>query len=54
MATFFHEIPLTLEELKFVIEKILRMFAELELSDQPAVVFQLLLLSAKVCFNFKI
>ncbi|XP_005098563.1 Fanconi anemia group I protein [Aplysia californica] len=47
MAALFHDVPLTLEELKFVLEKILRLFGELDLADQPAVTFQLLLLSAK-------
>lgn len=48
MATLFHDIPLTLEQLRFVLEKLIRMFKNIELSDQPAIVFQLLRLSSKV------
>ena len=32
-----------------MIEKIVRLFHEVELSDMPALVYQLLLLSTKVC-----
>ncbi|RUS92134.1 hypothetical protein EGW08_000158, partial [Elysia chlorotica] len=47
MAPLFKDIPLSQDELKFLIQKILRLFPELELADQPAVVFQLLVLSGK-------
>ncbi|GFO34133.1 fanconi anemia group i protein-like [Plakobranchus ocellatus] len=47
MAPLFKDIPLSPDELKFLIQKILRLFPELEITDQPAVVFQLLLLSGK-------
>ncbi|GFS07746.1 fanconi anemia group I protein-like [Elysia marginata] len=47
MASLFKDIILSQEELKFLIQKILRLFPELELADQPAVVFQLLILSGK-------
>ncbi|CAG5131997.1 unnamed protein product [Candidula unifasciata] len=47
MAPVFQEIDISLEELRFVIEKIVRMFSEIDLPDQPALVFQLLRLSAK-------
>jgi Fanconi anemia group I protein len=44
----FRDVPLTNEELKFVIEKVLRMFRELDMGDIPALVYQLLLLATKV------
>ncbi|CAL1526134.1 unnamed protein product, partial [Lymnaea stagnalis] len=47
MSTMFQGIPLTSDELRFVIEKVLRLFAELDLADQPTAAYQLLLLSAK-------
>ncbi|XP_056004226.1 Fanconi anemia group I protein-like [Ostrea edulis] len=47
LAAMFKDITLTSEELKFVLEKILRMMRELELADLPALVYQLLLLSTK-------
>ncbi|KAK3789845.1 hypothetical protein RRG08_055131 [Elysia crispata] len=47
MAPLFKDIPLSQDELKFLIQKILRLFPELELANQPAVVFQLLVLSGK-------
>lgn len=36
------------EELRFLIEKILRMLTKLDLQEVPPLVYQLLLLSAKV------
>jgi len=48
LAAMFKDVPLTSDELKFVIEKVLRMFGDLELSDIPALVYQLLLLCTKV------
>lgn len=39
---------MTPEELKFVVEKVLRMFKDLDLPDLPALVYQLMILSAKV------
>lgn len=36
------------EELRFLVEKVLRMFAKLDLQEIPPLVYQLLLLSAKV------
>jgi Fanconi anemia group I protein len=48
MAAMFKDITLTCDELKFVLEKILRMMRDLELADLPALVYQLLLLSTKV------
>lgn len=52
LAAMFKDITLTSEELKFVLEKILRMMRELELADLPALVYQLLLLSTKVDYLF--
>ncbi len=42
------DVPLSAEELQFLIEKILRMFLKLDLQEIPPLVYQLLLLSAKV------
>lgn len=48
LAGMFKDIALTNEELRFVLEKIIRMMKELELTDLPSLVYQLLLLSTKV------
>lgn len=42
------DVPLSTEELQFVVEKVLRMFSKLDLQEIPPLVYQLLLLSAKV------
>uniref|UniRef100_A0A8B9M8Z6 FA complementation group I n=1 Tax=Accipiter nisus TaxID=211598 RepID=A0A8B9M8Z6_9AVES len=42
------DIPLSGDELQFVVEKVLRMFSKLDLQEIPPLVYQLLLLSAKV------
>ncbi|NWY04297.1 FANCI protein, partial [Nothoprocta ornata] len=47
LANMFRDVPLTAEELQFVVEKVLRMFSKLELQEIPPLVYQLLLLSAK-------
>ncbi|NWU81306.1 FANCI protein, partial [Onychorhynchus coronatus] len=47
LANMFRDIPLSGEELQFVVEKILRMFSKLDLQEIPPLVYQLLLLSAK-------
>ncbi|XP_069723350.1 Fanconi anemia group I protein isoform X3 [Phaenicophaeus curvirostris] len=47
LANMFRDIPLSGEELQFVVEKVLRMFSKLDLQEIPPVVYQLLLLSAK-------
>ncbi|NXR15986.1 FANCI protein, partial [Semnornis frantzii] len=47
LANMFRDIPLSGEELQFVMEKILRMFSKLDLQEIPPLVYQLLLLSAK-------
>ncbi|XP_067161959.1 Fanconi anemia group I protein isoform X1 [Apteryx mantelli] len=47
LANMFRDVPLTAEELQFVVEKVLRMFSKLDLQEIPPLVYQLLLLSAK-------
>ncbi|XP_046558181.1 Fanconi anemia group I protein-like [Haliotis rubra] len=47
LAAMFRDVPLTQEELKFVVEKVLRGMRDLDLQDLPALVYQLLLLAAK-------
>ncbi|XP_036431780.1 Fanconi anemia group I protein [Colossoma macropomum] len=49
LTTMFRDVPLSPEELQFLIEKILRMFLKLDLQEIPPLVYQLLLLSAKGC-----
>ncbi|XP_042351654.1 Fanconi anemia group I protein [Plectropomus leopardus] len=49
LTTMFRDVPLSTEELQFVVEKVLRMFAKLDLQEIPPLVYQLLLLSAKGC-----
>lgn len=48
LAAMFKDVPLTSDELRFVIEKIMRAFTDLDIQDLPALVYQLLLLSNKV------
>lgn len=43
------DVPLSSEELQFLVEKVLRMFTKLDLQEIPPLVYQLLLLSTKVC-----
>uniref|UniRef100_A0A670K3E3 FA complementation group I n=1 Tax=Podarcis muralis TaxID=64176 RepID=A0A670K3E3_PODMU len=47
LSSMFRDIPLSAEELQFVVEKVLRMFSQLDLQEIPPLVYQLLLLSAK-------
>ncbi|KFQ34864.1 Fanconi anemia group I protein [Mesitornis unicolor] len=47
LVNMFRDIPLSGEELQFVVEKVLRMFSKLDLQEIPPLVYQLLLLSAK-------
>ncbi|KAM9223995.1 Fanconi anemia group I protein [Leptosomus discolor] len=47
LANMFRDIPLSGEELQFVVEKVLRMFSKLDLQEIPPLVYQLLLLSSK-------
>ncbi|XP_012688024.2 Fanconi anemia group I protein [Clupea harengus] len=49
LTTMFRDVPLSPEELQFVIEKVLRMFEKLELQEIPPLIYQLLLLSSKGC-----
>uniref|UniRef100_UPI0037E9ACE8 Fanconi anemia group I protein n=1 Tax=Semicossyphus pulcher TaxID=241346 RepID=UPI0037E9ACE8 len=49
LTTMFRDVPLSSEELHFVVEKVLRMFTKLDLQEIPPLVYQLLLLSAKGC-----
>ncbi|TMS05108.1 Fanconi anemia group I protein-like protein [Larimichthys crocea] len=49
LTTMFRDVPLSSEELRFVVEKVLRMFTKLDLQEIPPLVYQLLLLSAKGC-----
>ncbi|XP_033022355.1 Fanconi anemia group I protein isoform X1 [Lacerta agilis] len=47
LSSMFRDMPLSAEELQFVVEKVLRMFSQLDLQEIPPLVYQLLLLSAK-------
>jgi Fanconi anemia group I protein len=47
LANMFRDIPMSTEELKFVIDKIIRILREVDLRELPAIVYQLLLLSVK-------
>ncbi|CAL8260390.1 unnamed protein product [Merluccius merluccius] len=49
LTTMFRDVPLSPEELQFLVEKVLRMFSKLELQEIPPLIYQLLLLSAKGC-----
>ncbi|XP_068169581.1 Fanconi anemia group I protein isoform X1 [Antennarius striatus] len=49
LATMFRDVPLSVEELRFLVEKILMMFTKLNLQEIPPLVYQLLLLSTKGC-----
>lgn len=48
VLTHRRDVPLSSEELRFVVEKVLRMFTKLDLQEIPPLIYQLLLLSAKV------
>ena len=48
LAAMFKDVQMSLEELKFVVDKILQLFKDIDLQDLPALVYQLLLLSTKV------
>lgn len=47
LTAMFRDVPLTGEELKFVMDKALRSFISLDLQDTPTMVYQMLLLAAK-------
>ncbi|XP_032379362.1 Fanconi anemia group I protein isoform X1 [Etheostoma spectabile] len=49
LTTMFRDVPLSSEELQFLVEKVLRMLTKLDLQEIPPLVYQLLLLSAKGC-----
>nr|XP_061812726.1 Fanconi anemia group I protein-like isoform X2 [Nerophis lumbriciformis] len=49
LTTMFRDVPMSSEELRFVVEKVQRMFKKLDLQEIPPLVYQLLLLSAKGC-----
>ncbi|XP_061773524.1 Fanconi anemia group I protein isoform X2 [Nerophis ophidion] len=49
LTTMFRDVPLSSDELHFLVEKVLRMFSQLDLQAIPPLVYQLLLLSAKGC-----
>ncbi|KAF3818026.1 hypothetical protein GH733_014898 [Mirounga leonina] len=47
LTSMFKDVPLTAEEVEFVVEKVLRMFSKLNLQEIPPLVYQLLVLSSK-------
>ncbi|XP_039628954.1 Fanconi anemia group I protein [Polypterus senegalus] len=49
LTAMFRDVPVTVDELQFIVEKILRMMFKLDLQEIPPLVYQLLLLSAKGC-----
>ena len=48
LTAMFREVPMTLEQLTFVVDKTMRCIAEVPLDELPPLVYQLLLLSNKV------
>lgn len=49
LASMFRDVPVSTEELQFVMMKVEKMFPRLDLQELPPLVYQLLLLSAKGC-----
>ncbi|CAC5388853.1 FANCI [Mytilus coruscus] len=47
LAAMFKDVQMSLDELKFVMDKIIRLFKDTDLQDLPALIYQLLLLSTK-------
>nr|DBA31989.1 TPA: hypothetical protein GDO54_007741 [Pyxicephalus adspersus] len=47
LTSMFRDVLLSTEELQFVVEKVLRLLAKMDLQEMPPLVYQLLLLSAK-------
>ncbi|ESO96862.1 hypothetical protein LOTGIDRAFT_115514, partial [Lottia gigantea] len=47
LSIMFKDVPMTSDEVKFVMEKIIRAFPDVELQDLPAIIYQLLLLATK-------
>uniref|UniRef100_A0A3Q2CH73 FA complementation group I n=1 Tax=Cyprinodon variegatus TaxID=28743 RepID=A0A3Q2CH73_CYPVA len=54
LTTMFRDVPMSSEELQFLVEKVLRMFSKLDLQEIPPLVYQLLLLSAKVSEKWRV
>lgn len=52
LAAMFKDVAMATDELGFVVDRIIRMLGEVELQELPPLVYQLLLLTAKVnlCF----
>nr|XP_054306337.1 Fanconi anemia group I protein isoform X4 [Pongo pygmaeus] len=48
LTSMFKDVPLTAEEVEFVVEKALSMFSKMNLQEIPPLVYQLLVLSSKV------
>ena len=48
LASMFKDVPMTEDELQFVIEKLMRLLGELDLQELPPLVYQLLILASKV------
>uniref|UniRef100_A0A8B9WGC6 FA complementation group I n=1 Tax=Bos mutus grunniens TaxID=30521 RepID=A0A8B9WGC6_BOSMU len=47
LTSMFKAVPLTIEEVEFVVEKVLKVFSKLNLQEIPPLVYQLLVLSSK-------
>ncbi|PNJ62070.1 FANCI isoform 13, partial [Pongo abelii] len=47
LTSMFKDVPLTAEEVEFVVEKALSMFSKMNLQEIPPLVYQLLVLSSK-------
>nr|XP_045002258.1 Fanconi anemia group I protein isoform X2 [Jaculus jaculus] len=47
LTSMFKDVPLTAEEVEFVVAKVLKMFSKLNLQEIPPLVYQLLVLSSK-------
>ncbi|KAL4671443.1 hypothetical protein H8959_004152 [Pygathrix nigripes] len=48
LTSMFKDVPLTAEEVEFVVEKALSMFSKMNLQEIPPLVYQLLVLSSKI------
>ncbi len=48
LAAMFKDVPMTSDELGFVLDKILRLLNDVDMQELPPLVYQLLLLAAKV------
>ncbi|XP_006152850.1 Fanconi anemia group I protein [Tupaia chinensis] len=47
LTSMFKDVPLTAEEMEYVVEKVLKMFSKLNLQEIPPLVYQLLVISSK-------